>query len=514
MTRRAERPLLLGIDVGSTVTKAVVYASNGAECGRGEVRSTTIDAGPGRFEREMEMVWIDASRAIARAIAAAGGSPEDVGAVGVSGHGDGLFLLDEMGRPIRPAILPLDRRASSIVAEWEASGVAEAALYATGQWPWAGSTATLLRWLKVHERGSAARVRAVLSCKDWVRFRLTGVLATDRTEAGSSLSGVRTLGAEPRALHLLGIEEFGGAMPPVVEPCAQAGWITAEAARVTGVAEGTPVVTGLHDIAACAVGAGSIDAGVMTVIAGSFGVNAVVAERPILDRRWGCRSHVHPGTWGHSARSAGAAGSIDWFVRTLYSHDDPSVIDGELAATSNVGGGLRYVPPSAGSILAGQPSPELLRLCDAVGRRAILGAVLDGLVQGHLARITAMRAEIPISEVRLTGGASRNRWFRRRFADASDLPISAAYAPESGALGAAICAAVGIGVFGDLETGMQAMAGTPTRIEPASDPSAARCAHVRGSISPGGPATSESEADGIGWLVGPRGRVAVNNSPA
>ena len=150
-----------------------------------------------------------------------------------------------------------------------------------------------------------------------------------------------------------------------------------------------------------------------------------------------------------------------------------------------------------------------MRLADAVGRRAILAAVLDGLVQAHLAQITPMRGEFSISGVRLTGRASRNRWFRQRFADATDLPVSVGHAPESGALGAEICAAVGIGVFGGLQSAMQAMAGTPMRIEPTSDHSAAKPAHVLGPVAPGG--RVEPEVGGIGWLVGPRGRVAVNN---
>lgn len=509
MTHPFRGPLLLGLDVGSTVTKAVVFAADGTERGRAQVRRDHDGPSPGRVERGMDRLWADATAAIRDAVGAAAVSPTDIQAIGVTGHGDGLYLLDAAHRPVRPAILSLDRRARDIVAAWEVDGVAEAALHLTGQWPWAGSTATLLRWLVEHEQASVERTRSVLSCKDWIRFGLTGVLATDRTEAGSSLSSLRTPAVDARVLALLGIDAFASAMPQVAEPCVVVGGITALAARTTGLAEGTRVVTGLHDISACAVGAGAIEPGVMTVIAGSFGVNAVIANAPVVDRRWACRGHVQPGRWGHSARSAGAASTIDWFIRALYAADDPTAIDWELAVAPHGGESIRFVPPRAGSRLTGYPSPELGVARATVGRGALLRAVLEGLVLGHIRQIEALRQSVPIGEVRLTGGASRSHELRQRFADALDLPVSVAVT-ESGALGAAICAAVGIGLVADVKSGVEAMVAAPVPIGPDPMQAAGIRASVLTSLQSDGPGAATGDVDEIGWFIGRHSRFAVN----
>src|SRR5215207_5669165 len=158
---------LLAVDGGLTVTKAVVFASDGRELGAGEVRVPQDTPRPRWVERDMDALWDACACAIQDALDRAGVAAADIAAVATTGHGDGIYLVDADGRSVRPAILSLDSRAHGIVEQWRVEGVLDEALRLTGQHPFAASPAPLLAWLKAHEPEVWTRCRWVLTCKDW-----------------------------------------------------------------------------------------------------------------------------------------------------------------------------------------------------------------------------------------------------------------------------------------------------------------------------------------------------------
>ncbi|KPI03563.1 L-xylulokinase [Actinobacteria bacterium OK074] len=242
------RELVLGIDAGHTVTKAVLFDATGRPVARGHGTLPLTTPHPHWVERtpiDTDAVWRTAHRAVAACLAEAGpDAGRSVAAVGLAGHGDGLYAVDAAGRPVRPAIVAMDTRAEPVLEQWRGTPLWSRALELSGTVPFAGSPATLLTWLARHEPDVLRRTRWLLSCKDWLRLGLTGAVATDPTDAGASFTDMRRGGYTPELLDLYGLGALAGLLPPVLPCAAVSGTVTPEAAALTGLAPGTPVVTG------------------------------------------------------------------------------------------------------------------------------------------------------------------------------------------------------------------------------------------------------------------------------
>ncbi|MFE0515866.1 FGGY family carbohydrate kinase [Streptomyces sp. NPDC058964] len=232
--------LVLGVDAGHTVTKAVLFDSAGREVAQG-VGTVPLDTSRPRWvERDMDDVWRTTHQAIRASLAAAGAEGRAVVAVGVTGHGDGLYAIDERGRPVRAAIVAMDTRAEPVLAEWRDTRVWDRALTLSGTVPFAGSPAALLAWLGRHEPAVLERARWLLSCKDWLRWHLTGVVATDPTDASASFTDMSRGGYSQELLDLFGLGPLAAKLPPVRACEAVCGTVTRQAAALTGRGAGPP----------------------------------------------------------------------------------------------------------------------------------------------------------------------------------------------------------------------------------------------------------------------------------
>src|SRR6266545_2324196 len=219
---------LLGIDNGATVSKVVIFDLHGRVVQSASRKVEASYPHPGWTERSMDELWQSTAVAIRAAIDAAGIQPREIVAIGGCGHGNGIYLLDRHGAPLRPGILSMDTRAAGVVAEWRAHGVLDAVWPRVLQTPYAGQPPALLRWLKLHEPDVYARIGAALLIKDYVKYRLTGELTTDLTDiSATGLLDLRQRGYAPELLDAYGISEMASALPPVVASSAPAGHVTA-----------------------------------------------------------------------------------------------------------------------------------------------------------------------------------------------------------------------------------------------------------------------------------------------
>jgi L-xylulokinase len=448
---------LLGVDAGQTVTKAVVVDAHGTTLGTGRVDTLASSPRPGWHERDMTAAWRDAGAAMAAALRASGLAPDDVAAVGLCGHGDGVYAVDAAGTPVRPAILATDSRARGYAAGYHDDGTAEAALALTGQSPSACSPASLCAWLRDNEPATLDRARWLLFAKDWLRLCLTGEVATDPSDASASFTEVATQRWSPAALALFGLDRLADRLPPMRAPAAVAGHVTDEAAAVTGLAAGTPVVTGTHDVDAAAVGLGAVADGAASVLMGTFAINQVVASDVRRDHRWLARSFLAPDRWLHMSTSPSSASNLDWAVRLLGPFDPTGRPDvaAAVAAGSAVdpAGAPLFLPflYSTGAVFAGVRSEH--------GRDDLLRAVLDGVAFSHRTHLDALRSAFPLSVARLGGGGARSPRWCQLLADASGLDLEVTDADEAGARGAALLAGVGAGWWASVE---EAVAATVT----------------------------------------------------
>ena len=253
---------MLGLDSGSTATKAVIFDTAGRTVAVGSRRVEQRQPRPRHVERDMQETWAAASGAIRDALELSHVPADAIAAVGVTGNGDGLYLVDHDGAPLGPGILSLDSRAFDVREQWRKTGVLQQALELTGQQPYPYAAVSLLKWIQVNEPERYAKIGHVLFCKDWLRLCLTGVPATDPTEASSSFTNVRTQQYSADVLDLYGLASIGRALPQIVSSTAIAGHVTSQAAAQTGLKEGTPVACGLHDVTSSAVGMGNTEPGI------------------------------------------------------------------------------------------------------------------------------------------------------------------------------------------------------------------------------------------------------------
>ena len=277
--------LLLGLDIGNTVTKAVLFDSAGNQRAASERRAASSSPSPGHVERDMEELWTNAASAIRECVERAGVRPEAVAAVGCAGHGNGLYLLDRTGAPLL-AIQSLDNRAAGLADELRADGNGLRLHALCFQEPWPSQTPTLLAWVRRHAQELYAQTGTAFLCKDFVTFRLTGRRISDISDmSGAGLLRMPQCTYDDDLLAAYGLSDARAMLPDLAGPTDIVGRVTAAAAAATGLAQGTPVAAGLFDVVASALGSGVIDEGQASIIVGTWSINQIVTRRPVSDPR-------------------------------------------------------------------------------------------------------------------------------------------------------------------------------------------------------------------------------------
>lgn len=449
-------PCLLGIDNGLTMTKAVVFDAGGRVIATARRRIAQSIPHPRHVERDMTALWQATADSIREALSLSGRA-NDIAAIAATAHGDGIYLLDRQAQPLGLGILSLDSRAGGIVSAWEASGTASAALPLSGQMPHASAPSALLAWIKGHDPERFARIGHILACKDWLRFCLTGTIGTDLTEASTSFTDVATQDWSPEVLDLYGLFAVAHALPEVALPGQIVGHITTDAATLTGLTAGTPVVAGLHDVTASALGIGGYRARTVAIVAGTYSINETVSNAPRTDPRWFGRNGLRRGEWNNMAISPASAANYDWFLDTLTGADRARTeaegrsiharIEPEVRAALDRNSTVLFYPYLYGSPHGPQASGGFLGLHGWHDRGDLIRAVIEGIAFNHRVHVDALREGFHPTEARMTGGISRSPLYAQIFADALGLPVTVTATDEAAAWGAALCAGAGVGLF-------------------------------------------------------------------
>ncbi len=453
---------LLGVDDGSTVSKAAIFDLEGHEI---QVASRKIEPDyphPGWTERSMDVLWQGTAEAIKEAITASGISSEQIIGIGTTGHGNGLYLLDRHGNPARPGIQSLDTRAAGIVDEWNSRDLHSQVFPFTVQSFWPAQPNALLAWIKRNEPEVYEQIGAVLMCKDYITYRLSGEITTDFSDmSGTSLMDVRNKRYSRELLELYDLAEVWDAMPALVQSFDVVGQVTPEAAEATGLTAGTPVVGGIFDVDASALGSGVVSPGQVCIIAGSWSINEIVTAEPIVDPSLFMTSiYTVPGLWLTLEASATSATNLEWFVTHFCGEErveaekrGVSVYEmcNEMVASLPPGGtDVIFHPFLYGSNVQPTARAGFYGIAGWHTKAHVVRALYEGVVYCHLNHIEKLRAAGAEMDVaRLTGGGSRSQVWTQIFADALQLPMEVPKGVEMGARGAALCAGIGAGVYKD-----------------------------------------------------------------
>ncbi|MHB8897287.1 MAG: FGGY-family carbohydrate kinase [Thermoguttaceae bacterium] len=461
---------LLGIDNGCTVAKAALFTAEGRELAVASRSSRMLPTRPGWAEFDMERLWLGAAEAVREVLQRSRVDPRRIACVSCTGHGNGLYLVDAEGNPVRNAIGSADSRARDYIDRWTRDDVLSRIRHKTMQAIWPAQPNALLRWLADHEPDSIARARWILMCKDFVRARLTGEIWMERSDmSGTSLMNVGTGQYDNEVLEAWGLAGMGHMLPPLRDSADLCGTITSQAAAATGLAEGTPVAAGLFDIDACGLASGMVDGEALTMIAGTWGNNEYIARQPVVSGDVFMTScYSIPGYYLVLEGSATSASNLEWFAAQFLQAEQAdaaaqgrSVYDlcNELVAgTGPRDSGILFLPFLYGSNVSLDGKACLFGLDGWQTRGHVLRAVYEGIVfshKWHVDRLLQFRA-MPAS-IRLTGGAARSEIWTQMFADVFGVPVQVPEGTELGALGAAICGAVASGIYEGYEQACAAM---------------------------------------------------------
>jgi xylulokinase len=449
---------LLGIDVGRTGLGLAVLDGTGAVVASSR---RAFGNAPGEPIDPLDW-WRSARTGIKELLRKAELDPDRIRAVGLSGDSHGFAVVDKAGRSLAPTVLGPDRRAEAAAAEFARLVGPRNLANLTGSSASTQSTAAKLLLLKSAEKRAWHDLGWVLPAKDFIRFRLTGVAATDACDAAATLLwNPKTKAWSKQLAQVLGLDL--ALLPPVVAGNAMTGRITDAAAKECGLATGTPVVGGAGHAAAVAVAAGVTAAGCALVELGALGAVMVAADEPGRDAGGRLRLSSLAGSGRAALEAVGVAGAdgIDWLLEAVLPSEaaqarrngrDPYEVLAELAAE---------VPPGADGCLhapGGRGPAAFTGLRSGIGKGHLVRAAFEG---GALAARAAIEAAVaagaPVDRVIAAGpGAAANLW-PQILADALDRAVEVAPAAESAAAGAAILAAPAVGVHKSLEAAVQVM---------------------------------------------------------
>lgn len=474
---------LLGIDNGSTVVKAALFSTDGKDIAVAARKIPLSSPQPGYSEVDMDVLWGLTVEAIGQVIQQAGVTGQEILGVACTGHGNGLYLVDQALRPVRPAIRGADTRAREYIDRWLADGVDVAVRPKTMQAIWPAQPNALLAWMRDHEADSLRQAVANLTVTDYVRLRLTGQMSAEVTnQSGTSLMNVGTGQYDPEVLQAFGIAELQHLLPPLCRSEAVSGTVTNAAAQATGLAEGTPVAGGLFDIDACGLASGLVDESLLCMIAGTWGNNQYISRQPVVHPHvFMTTRYAIDGYFLMLEGSATSASNLEWFVTEFFQAERKqaeaegvSIYEwcNRLVARTDPGeSGIVFLPFLHGSNVSLDGKGAFFGLDAWQSRDHVLRAIYEGIVfshHWHLDRLLEFRP--PPRQIRLSGGAARSEVWLQMFADILQVPVEVPAGTELGALGAAIAASVAAGCYVDLEAACQAM----VRIERACQPNPQR----------------------------------------
>jgi xylulokinase len=464
--------LVLGLDVSTTATKAILIDASGAVRGTGMAEYPYLTPRPRWSEQDPDLWWTGTQAAVRSALADAGVDGSAVAAVGLAGQMHGAVLLGADDRPLRPAILWNDQRTEVECDAIRSALGFERLVAITGNDALTGFTAPKLLWVRAHEPDVWSRVAHVLLPKDYVRLQLTGGHAIDKADgAGTILFDLAARDWSPEVLAALDLDP--SLLPPAFEGPEVTGAVTASAAEATGLRAGTPVVAGAGDQAGNAVGVGAIDPGIVALSLGTSGVVFAATDRPIVEPRGRVHAFCHavPERWHLMSVMLSAAGSLRWYRDALAPGIGFDELVAEAASVPAGSDGLLFLP-----YLTGERSPHpdpharggFIGLTASHERRHLTRAVLEGVAFGLRDGLDLMvAAGMPApSVVRASGGGLASELWRQILADVLGVALAGVGTTEGAAYGAAVLAASAGGLAGSVDEAVE----RSVRVTPLAEP--------------------------------------------
>lgn len=456
---------LLGIDIGTSGTKTVLFDESGNTIASALAEYPLYQPAIGWAEQDPEDWWAATRSTIKQVISKGNIDASLIKGVGLSGQMHGAVLLDKDYKVLRKAIIWCDQRSSAECNQITDAIGSKRLIEITANPALTGFTASKILWVRNNEPEIYEKVYKILLPKDYIRFKLTGEFATEVSDAsGMQLMDIPGRKWSDEVLEKLKIEK--SMLGKLYESQEISGKVNREASSLTGLKEGTPVAGGAGDQAAGAIGNGIVRPGVVSSTIGTSGVVFAFSQNVTIDPLGRVHTFCHavPNTWHIMGVTQGAGLSLKWFrdnfcieekrTAELMKVDPYMLMDKEAEKVDAGCNGLIYLP-----YLMGERTPHLdpnakgvfFGLSAKHEKQDMVRSVMEGVVYSLKDCLEIIKEMgVNISEVRASGGGGKSPLWRQMQADVFGTEITTINSSEGPALGVALLAGVGAGVYSNI----------------------------------------------------------------
>ncbi|MCK5567316.1 MAG: xylulokinase [Actinomycetia bacterium] len=458
---------LIGFDIGTTSTRCILVDQAGKLIASATKEYPMDTPKPGWAEQHPDSWWEASMDTIKSVLKESKVIPSKIAAIGLSGQMHGSVFLDKAGKVIRPALLWCDQRtAGQCQTIYDIFGGQEQFIKLSYNKALTGFTAPKILWLREVEEDNYRKTTQILLPKDYIRYKLSGTYATEVSDAsGTILMDIKERTWSEEIIKGLDIDK--NILPPVYESAKVSSYVSKEAAALTGLTQGTPIVGGAGDQAGGAVGSGIVREGIISDYLGTSGVVFAHSEKPVYDPRGRLHSFCHAveGAWHLMGVTLAAAGSYKWYYDNFGVSKE--IIDKykDLSGYELLNKQAEAAPPgSKGLIFLPYLSGERTPYADPYARGVFFGisylhrqdhfarSVMEGISYSQYDCLNLMRQlGISSDKIVLFGGGARSILWRQIIADIFDTRIVTLNVEEGPSYGAAILAGVGAGIYKDVK---------------------------------------------------------------
>ena len=449
---------LLGIDVGTTGTKSLLFKSSGELVGHAYQGYPTATPAVGRSEQNADDWW-DAVVATVHQVCADPAIAAGVRGISLSLQGGTMVPVDENFRPLRPAMVWSDIRCREQMERFAAEVGGSDTLYRKTGWGLEpGLNLMQIRWMREQEPELFQKCAMFLSVPDYISYKMTGIPAIDLSDLGiNQLGNVESGDYDEELLAFAGITRKQ--LPRICRSGEPIGKLTAEAAQELGLTTDVVLSAGAHDQYAVALGAGACKAGDILIGTGTCWAITCIGDAADFESGLSQSVAAVPGMWGSLWSLSSGGACLEWLRKKLFADSDGSLIsydDVNTQAEKRVaaGEGLFFYPFTGRATLEkGFQKGSFVGLDMSHDRFHMLRAVMEGVAFQAVWMLEAFKARPAETGLILTGGATNSPLWCQMVADIAGLPVRLPKVADMACVGAAVLAGVGCGVFKDAAEG-------------------------------------------------------------
>lgn len=449
---------IIGIDAGTSNVKAVLFSLDGKEVLVEALENEPIYIEDSLVEQNMNILWEKVALCIQRLLKNGPATAEDIKGIGVTGQGEGCWLIDAAGEPVQNALLWCDGRASDEVAKVteEHPELGELIYKTTGTPALTGTQLMLLKWMKNNRKDILDQASTIFFCKDWVRYKLTGKIHGDLTDAGTSLVDAQTGEVAEELLKRLDLEEYISYIPKLVTSDTIVGMVLPEVANTLGLNSNTPVIAGAIDVIAAAVGIGAVEDKNICVILGTTCANEIFKKKE--DCHFGepgtrYEKHAVGDLYVNLLATMNGTPNIDWALENISTTKDFTEIDRMINEVPAGCGGVLFHPYISA---AGERAPfynpfakaNFFGIGAGTTRATLLRAVYEGVTMSIKDCLQDADRD---SKIFIAGGGAKSRVWAQMISDVTGMEVVVSSGNEFGAKGAAMMLGVAAGIYDSYE---------------------------------------------------------------